>query len=322
MVWIWIAIGLLALLSAAVVWAYMAAFYSNPRGRAEDMYDIPKAEQYRAEKQRMRALIAESCAVKYQEWRIVSRDGLGLAARYYPADDPAAPVEIMMHGYRGSAIRDFCGGAKLARELGHGVLLIDERAHGRSAGSTICFGVKERWDCLSWTEEVRRRLGDVKVILSGVSMGAATVLMASELPLPETVVGIVADCPFSSPEEIIAVVAGKMGLPAKIAMPVIRLSARLLGGFNLREADAVRAVRSLKVPVLLIHGEDDRFVPCDMSRAIHAANPELVQLHTFPGAGHGLSYIVDTERYLRLVTEFGKSILSEKARGAENEEIP
>jgi len=172
----------------------------------------------------------------------------------------------MMHGYRGSAIRDFCGGAKLARALGHGVLLIDERAHGKSGGRTIGFGVTERWDCLSWTEEVRRRLGDVKVILSGVSMGAATVLMASELPLPETVVGVVADCPFSSPEEIIAVVAGRMGLPVRIAMPVIRLSARLLGGFNLREADAVRAVRSLKVPVLLIHGEDDRFVPCDMSR--------------------------------------------------------
>jgi len=90
-------------------------------------------------------------------------------------------------------------------------------------------------------------------------------------------------------------------------MPVIRLSARLLGGFNLREADAVRAVRSLKVPVLLIHGEDDRFVPCDMSREIHAACP-VSELHTTPEAGHGLSFIVDRDGYANAVARFCKRL--------------
>ena len=92
-------------------------------------------------------------------------------------------------------------------------------------------------------------------------------------------------------------------------MPVVRLAARLIGGFSLREDSPVEAVKRAKIPILIIHGEDDRFVPCSMSREIHAANPDRVQLETFPDAGHGLSYIVDPQRYKRLVTGFEKKIL-------------
>ena len=197
MVWVWIVAALVLLLALAMAAVYGMAFFSNPRGRCEDAYDIPNNAQYRPERQRMRALVADALAVPCEEWRIRSFDGLKLVARYYHAAD-GAPLEIMMHGYRGSAIRDFCGGARLARELGRSVLLVDQRAHGKSQGRTIAFGILERRDCLSWIEEALRRQGDVKVILSGVSMGAATVLMASELPLPENGACIVADCPFSS----------------------------------------------------------------------------------------------------------------------------
>lgn len=92
-------------------------------------------------------------------------------------------------------------------------------------------------------------------------------------------------------------------------MPLVRLSARLFGRFSLRESGAAEAVKRAKVPILIIHGEDDRFVPCDMSREIRAANPDCVQLEIFPDAGHGLSYIVDTARYTRVVVGFEKKIL-------------
>ena len=82
--------------------------------------------------------------------------------------------------------------------------------------------------------------------------------------------------------------------------------ARLFGHFQLNdpEADAVKAVASSKVPILLVHGEDDRFVPCEMSREIARANPEMVELHTFPDAGHGISYLYDKERYVRITMLF------------------
>lgn len=296
---------LLILLFFAVLYGiYRMAFYSSPRGRVEDIYDIPSSPQYQPQRERMRTLISDLAAVPCEHVSIRSHDGLELHARYYHRSD-SAPLEICFHGYRGSAIRDFCGGAQIGLNRGHNILLIDQRAHGASAGSTISFGIRERHDVLSWIDYARSRLGpDIPILLVGVSMGAATVLMTADMDLPANVRGIIADCPFSSPEKIIEKVAQDMHLPGALLMPFVRLSARILGGFSLRETNAVEAVKRTRVPIMIIHGEDDQFVPCGMSREIHAANPELVTLHTFPGAGHGLSYIVDTQRYTRAVCDF------------------
>lgn len=134
---------------------------------------------------------------------ITSFDGVKLYARYYHVRD-GAPLQIQFHGYRGSALLDFCGGNKLAREIGHNTLVVDQRAHGKSGGNTITFGINERYDCLSCINYAVERSGkETPIFLSGVSMDAATVLMASELNLPDNVIGIIADSPYSSPEEII-----------------------------------------------------------------------------------------------------------------------
>ena len=194
----------------------------------------------------------------------------------------------------------------MARESGQNTLVVDQRAHGRSGGTTITFGIRERLDCLSWVEYVNQRFGlDTPIFLSGVSMGAATVLMASELELPANVRGIIADCPYFSPEAIIRKVCREdMHLPPALVMPFIRLVARLFGHFDLKESSAVQAVGNTTIPILLLHGEDDRFVPCDMSRDIFDACTGDKTRITFQGAGHGLSYIVDTERYSEAVSRF------------------
>ena len=95
-----------------------------------------------------------------------------------------------------------------------------------------------------------------------------------------------------------------MRIPHGLARPFVKLAARLYGGFDIEEADALRAVAKAKVPILLIHGESDNFVPCAMSQEIYLANPQLVQRHTFPGADHGISYLVDKDRYTKIVKEF------------------
>lgn len=306
-----VVIALLLLFVAALFAVYGLAFYSPLRGRKENIYDIPSSPQYQPQRERMRGMIEAFAAVPFERVEIASRDGVKLRARYYHVSD-SAPLEIQFHGYRGSAIRDFCGGGPIALSLGHNVLLVDQRGNGESGGRTIAFGIKERYDALDWVNYAMERFGkEVAIGLYGVSMGAATVLMAAGMPeLPENVRGVAADCPYSSPEAIIRKVAEKdMHLPAFAVMPLARLAARLLGGFSLRADSPVEAVRRARIPILIVHGEDDRFVPCDMSREIRAANPECVRLETFPGAGHGLSYIVDAERYQRLVIDFEKEIL-------------
>lgn len=282
---------------------YYIVFYSPQRGQG-DHYSLPEGDQYDKYKDRMTRYIDEFLAIDYEDVEIVSFDGLMLRGRYYHIGDDA-PVDICFHGYRGTGVRDFCGGSRIAMKLGHNVILVDQRAHGKSQGHSISFGINERRDCLSWIEYALCRFGgDREINIMGVSMGASTVLMAAGLGLPNNVKRIVADCPYTSPPEIIKKVCRDRKLPAALVYPFIYTGALVYGHFRLNSADCTEAVKAAKLPVLLIHGEDDRFVPCDMSRKIQKANPEYIQLFTFPNAAHGISYIEDRARYEALVRQF------------------
>lgn len=294
------AIAVTAAVTTAAVFRFVFYFSKKQRG----MIGFPKGSQYRPYRESSEALMKRLKEIPFEEVQIHSDDGLRLWGRYYHQAD-GAPLEIMFHGYHGAAERDFCGGFWLARESGHNVLLIDERAHGKSEGNVISFGVMERFDCLAWVRYAAERFGkDVPIILVGVSMGAATVLMASNLELPENVKGIIADCGYSSPKAIIRKVAGDKKLPAALLYPFARLGARVFGHFDLEESSAVEALRESRVPVLFIHGEDDRFVPCDMSRECYEACGSEKYLFTVPGAGHTLCYMVDNEGYRKAVGQF------------------
>ena len=296
-----LAMAVLAVLLCAY-YAYRVAFYSPP-DREENIYDLPLGEQYDDKREVLHRSVRALSEVPFEEVRIPSFDGKTLFGRYYHHMD-GAPVQIMFHGYRGSAVRDFCGGAVLARKLGHNALIVDQRAHGRSQGTTITFGILERYDCRSWARYIQERFGEVPIVLSGVSMGAATVLMATELDLPKTVTAVLADCPYSSPKEIIAKVAGEMGLPGRPAAACCALGALLYGHFRLGATSAVSAVKHTKLPILLIHGQEDRFVPCEMSRRISRVCGGDCELYTFPKAAHGFSYMTDPQHYESLVVSF------------------
>lgn len=288
-------------------YAFRIAFYSPKKDRNQVIK--PKDPQYDPYREEMRRLYHQLKDRPCELVSIISHDGLKLSGRYYHIKD-GAPLDIGFHGYRSHPFTDFSGGTELSFLMEHNVLLIDERAHGRSEGSIISFGILERLDLLEWVNYAVSRFGrDQKILLFGVSMGGATVLMASELELPNNVKGIIADCPYAKPLDVIQYVGSRTGLPNWLIKTFSLLSARIFGGFDLLETDAVCAVKKTKVPILIIHGEDDRYVPCWMSESVAMANPNMVQRFTFPGAAHGISYLTDTPRYHRLVKEFIMKIL-------------
>ena len=290
-------------------YAYRRAFYAKAKNPSEYKVKLPEGAIYQEEYDRAIAFIKVLNEIDYEKVTIRSRDGKTLSARYYHVAD-GAPVHIEFHGYRSRATTDFCGINVLVRDLGHNTLLVDQRSHGESGGKSITFGVKERYDCLDWANYVIDRFGkDTKIILSGLSMGGATVLMASELDLPENIVGIMADCPYSSPKEIIKQECEKMKLPANLAYPFVRLGAIVFGGFDPSASTAKDAVKKAKVPILIIHGENDDFVPCQMSREIYDACASDKTLVTIPKAGHGISYIIDRPKYEKSVEDFLKKVI-------------
>ena len=297
-------LAVLILLTAYI--CYRMAFYaSRKEDENADEYAIPEGEIYEPYRERMVAWMKKVRAMPHDQVSVRSFDGLTLWGKYYEYA-PGAPIEILFHGYRGSAERDMCGAVQRCHSLGHSALIVDQRASGKSGGNVITFGVNESRDCLTWIEYVTARFGPkTRIILAGISMGAATVVMAAGRELPENVTAILADCGYTSPRDIIKkVIATDMKLPPDLAYPFVKLGARLFGRFDLDELSSIETVRNTPVPILLIHGESDDFVPCDMSKRCHEANPASTRLFTVPGAGHGLAYLVDKAGYLETARNF------------------
>ncbi len=312
---IWLSLGILVILTVLIgaLYTYRICFYSSKK-RDLDPYGPMNGSQFQevAHLMHKSTRIMEETAC--ETVTVTASDGTSLFGRYY-AVKPGAPVLLAFHGYRSLALRDCAGSFALGLKLSLNVLAPDQRAHGHSQGRTITFGIKERQDVLSWIQYCNRRFGDqTPIILCGLSMGAATVLMAAELDLPENVCGIIADSPYSSPGAIIRKVAKDEGYPERLAYPFLKLGARLYGGFDLDSAAAVSSVKNARVPILLIHGEDDRFVPCDMSREIYANCGENARFFTFPDAGHCLSYVIDYRRYETVCIDFLNSIPALKGK--------
>lgn len=299
-----IAAAVLAVLLIAYI-CYRMAFYAPNRVSepGEDL-DTPQGEIYAPFREQMEDWIRLARATPHEVMTITSFDGLTLRGNYYEYA-PGAPIELMFHGYRGTAERDLSGGVQRCFELGRSALIVNQRGSVGSEGHVISFGVNEHKDCLSWVDFMLQRFGpDVKIILTGISMGASTVLMAAGKPLPPNVIGVLADCGYSSAKEIIKKVIAQMHLPAALAYPFVKLGARLYGHFDLEETSPAQALQSCRVPVIFFHGEDDAFVPCTMSRANYEACASEKRLVTIPGAGHGLCYSVAPELYLQALREF------------------
>ena len=297
---------LIALLILLISYLCFRIVFYAPRKKEEPTEElpVPSGRIYEPYHHLMRKWIKEARGFKSEDFYIKSFDGLTLHAKYFEYSKDAV-MEIMFHGYRGSAERDLSGGIQRCFALGRSVLLVDQRTSCGSEGNVISFGINEHRDCLSWVDFAVKHFGpDVKIVLPGISMGASTVLMAAGKPLPSNVVGVLADCGYSSPKEIIKKCARDMHLPAELVYPFIKLAAKIYGHFDLEEYTPEEAMKTCKLPVIFFHGEDDDFVPCDMSRINYDACSSPKRLVTVKGAGHGLVYVVDNDGYFNAVADF------------------
>lgn len=296
--------GCLLLILLVSYLTFRMGFYVDRKKAASSGENLPEGAIYEIYWDAMRAWLRETRATPHEVFTIRSFDGLTLQGKYYEYA-PGAPIELMFHGYRGNAERDLCGGMQRCFRLGHSALIVDQRCSGASGGNVITFGVKEHRDCLSWVQFALERFGpEVKLILTGISMGASTVLMAGGRELPENVVGILADCGFTSAKDIMEDVIRKMNLLPRLVYPFVKLGARVFGRFDPEAWSAAEAMKQCKVPVLFFHGEADDFVPSWMSRKNYEICTSRKKLVLVPGAGHGLSYPADQEAYLENVRDF------------------
>ena len=307
---------LLALLTLLISYFTYAKIFKRRRKEYDPFYGLDKPA-YSINRGFLESVINRISAEPCEIIEITGYDGTKLAARYYHSRD-GAPIHAIFHGYKSSPQRDGSGGGCDALDLGHNLLLVYERAHGMSDGETISFGIRERYDVISWMNYLTERFGEEsEIILIGTSMGGASVLMASELNLPKTVKCIIADCPYSVPKDIILNSARAMGYPTGLIYPFIRLGARIFGGFDLEAASAKEAIKKARIPIIIAHGEIDSVVPCEMSREMAAAAGDsgvTCHLKTFENAEHCMSFIVSYDEY----TAWRNELLREYISGFDN----
>ncbi len=283
---------------------FKLTFYVKNKDKIPPKYSLPPGEEYIPFKEIMLSFMKETEKIPYKECSITSFDGLTLYGKYYEYKK-GAPIELMHHGYRGHSERDLCGGVQRCFSLKRNALIVDLRAHGKSGGNVISFGINESKDTLRWVDYIIENIDkDAEIILTGISMGAATVIMAGGNPLPTNVTHVVADCGYTSPKAIIQKVIKQMGLPVKMVYPLIKLSAKIFGGFDLEENSPKKALKNYKLPIIFFHGESDNYVPCEMSRENFEICPSKKVIFTAKNADHGLCYLVDKEGYIKTINEF------------------
>lgn len=239
-----------------------------------------------------------------QDVWIKSADGLNLHGVWVPAENAIGTI-VLAHGYRSSPLVDF----GLVFDFYHNhrlnLLVPDQRCHGESEGKYITFGVKESRDMLCWLTHHNEVLCDVPVIISGLSMGASTMMYLADQNLPKNVVGIIVDSGFTSPAAIISsVFKSIMHIPADPFVWTANLFAQIFAGFSLYEKDSRKTLAKCHLPIVMIHGLADDFVPCYMTQQGYDMCNSQKELLLVENADHATAFVHQPEKYMQMLTGF------------------
>ena len=234
-----------------------------------------------------------------------THDGIRLVGHWYPHPTPKR-VLIAMHGWRSSWDHDFGMISPFWHDSECSVLYPDQRAQNNSEGEFMGFGILERYDCLDWIRWVVEHCGkDIPIYLCGISMGATSVMMASALEMPPSVKGIIADSGYTSLHEIWKhVVKDNLHLSYGLRGHHANGLCKKKISIGSKDYSTTQALKDSHRPVLFIHGTADNFVPVEMTYENYLACKPPKRLLIVPGADHGMSYVVDKDRYEAAARQF------------------
>ncbi len=233
-------------------------------------------------------------------------------ACYAPAAEPANAqgTAIVVHGY-GDNHFVFLYLVRMYRDyLNYNVLFPDLQYHGYSEGDHIQMGWYDRLDLLKWIEVAHGIFDDDFMVLHGVSMGAATVMMASGEQLPDYVRCIVEDCGYSS---VVSQFNNNRRQSFPFVAPDILQSASLVCrhkyGWGFWEATTLTQLPGCTIPMYFIHGDADDFVPVEnLYKNFEAKSQGYKEYWIVPGAVHANSFAKYPEEYKARVADFLKRV--------------
>lgn len=246
-------------------------------------------------------------AQPFEQLTLTARDGLQLSGYFLPAAKPSNKLVILTHGYLGNAKQMGLFGQFYHTEWNYNIFMPDARGHGKSDGNYYGFGWPDRLDLIDWTHLLVKNLGNsTEIVYHGLSMGAATVLMASgDEALPRQVKAIIADSPYQSVYQLFTYQMNRMfHLPAFPLLDSTSMLTKIRAGYSFREANAQKEVEKTTVPILYIHGQGDTFVPTEMAEELYWHTASDTELFLVPDANHGEAFALARNQYKRKVDFF------------------
>lgn len=239
-----------------------------------------------------------------EEWSVTTADGYRLIGRVFLQEEESHKWVLLLHGYTGWKEEMYPIGYQYA-SWGYQVLAPDLRCSGESEGDFIGMGWTDRIDNLLWLNEILEHDPGAEIVIHGQSMGAACALMMTGEDLPENVKAVVSDCAYTDVYGIFQKqIREWFHLPGFPIIDGANLMLRLRGGYNIREASALEAVKKSRIPILFIHGDEDAFIPVSMAEELYAAAAGEKKLLIVKGAGHAQSQDKDPEAYYDTVFSF------------------
>lgn len=213
---------------------------------------------------------------------------------------------IAVHGYTDSA-SFMVDSAKRFLSYGYNVLMPDLRAHGKSEGKYIGMGWLDRLDLIAWIDYLIATYGNIKIILYGISMGAATVMMASGENLPSNVRMVIEDCGYTSVwDEFAHELKYLFHMPTFPTLYNANFITKIRAGYSFKKASAIKQIKKSKLPILFIHGDKDNFVPFYMLDKLYNAANEKKERLVIKDAGHAEAQWINPEQYWHTVRKFIK----------------
>ena len=239
---------------------------------------------------------------------IRSDDGLQLHANLIPSENPDCHrYAVCVHGYKDTSAGMGIYARVYHDRYGMNTLLPDLRGHGLSDGDYVGMGYHDSRDLLSWLDWILQKDPDAQIILHGISMGAATILMATGLSLPSQVRAAVSDSSYTTLEEMIQLglkKQTKMTLSPYVMLESIRAAVLVRAGYDICKVSPVGAVAHSKTPTLFIHGQADQRVPQEMMPRLYKAASCTRSFLWIPDAEHVQAVNVDPETYWARVERF------------------
>lgn len=247
--------------------------------------------------------------VSTEKLSVTTVDGYQLIGQVFFQEEESHKWVILLHGYTGWKEELYPIGYQYAKQ-GYQVLSPDLRCSGESEGDFIGMGWTDRLDNMLWLNYILEQDPDAQIVIHGQSMGAASALMMTGEELPENVKAVVSDCAYTDVYSIFQKqIKEWFHLPGFPIIDGANLVLQLRGGYNIRKASAIDAVKKTNLPILFIHGDQDAFIPIEMAEELYdAANGEK-ELLVVEGAGHAQSQDKDPQGYYGTVFSFlGKYI--------------